>query len=211
LLTNPSTESPRRQLLDKAMKLFNSIRSGSIEIKRVGEHQAYEYDRAIAGDIAAELAVEEPKYRCFHCGDEFHDDASAREHFGESEVFNDKPVCVEARSTTLEALVATNRELWTELLKERQEHETHEFQLNCWEEVGRKLTGKVNANWHDFAADGAAMYERERSRRQLSENFLKYLLREYMAKDPVGLGEIFRLYDPLLIPPAEYLESLERP
>lgn len=206
-----NTDSPRRQLLDKAMKLFNSIRSGSIELRRSGRHEVYEYDRAIAGDIAAELAKEEPKYRCYHCGDEFHDDASAREHFGESEVFNDKPVCVEARAYTLEDLVKTNRELWTELYRERQEHETHEFQLRCWEEVGRKLCNSSTANWHDFKADGDALYEKEKSRRLMSEKFLAHLIEYFDTHAGADLVAAFRAYDPLLISPEEYLQALKRP
>ena len=207
----PNTESPRRQLLDKAMKVFQQIANGSLQLKKPRYHHPLEYDRAIAGDIAAELAHEDAKWRCYHCGDEFNVESAAREHFGESELFNDKPVCVEARSYTLEELVKTNRELWTSLLKEREEHEAHEFQLNCWEEVGRKLTGKTNANWHDFAADGAALYERERERRVLSDSFLSHLIDYFSKVAPKSIAEAFTAYDPMIITPEEYLRQLRKP
>lgn len=93
--------------------------------------------------------LESMPWRCFHCDEIFHDKQSAQDHFGLDEVFTVEPSCVEASKSDLKSLIATNRELWSRLYKEMQHNEQLEFEVHCWEQFARKVTGSNNPTWHD--------------------------------------------------------------
>lgn len=88
-------------------------------------------------------------WRCFHCNELFTDREEAEEHFG-PDCMDDTP-CIEAKTADLVKLITTNRELFRDLMKTRDEAETAEFQAHCWEQAARMFLNKPNANWHDLA------------------------------------------------------------
>ena len=150
-------------------------------------------------------------WKCFHCDYVAETIEQAREHFGPNPVAAETPVCVEASTKDLQSLVATNREMWERLQKEMSENENLDFQVGCWEEVGRKLTGKTNANWHDFAAGGQALYQKENERRLRSEEMLSHLIEYFLNSAPVLLHMAFDAKDKQLVKPDEYLLRLKDP
>lgn len=91
------------------------------------------------------------EWRCFHCNEIFTDKEKAAEHFGSGNYELDIPICIEAATTEMKTLVLTNREMFNELMKERQACEDAEYQRDCWEQAARMFLKQPNATWHDLA------------------------------------------------------------
>jgi hypothetical protein len=90
-------------------------------------------------------------WRCFHCDEVFHDREPAAEHFGEGNYELEVPLCIEAATAEMKALVLTNREMFREMCKERDACEQAEYERGCWEQAARMFLKRPNANWHDLA------------------------------------------------------------
>jgi hypothetical protein len=95
---------------------------------------------------------EELPWRCFHCDEVFATKDAASDHFGDGNYEGDMPLCIEAATSEMQALVLTNREMFRELLKARDEAEQAEFVAHCWEEAARMFLKQPNATWHDLAS-----------------------------------------------------------
>lgn len=89
-------------------------------------------------------------WTCFHCNEVFTTRETAAEHFGNGDYETEIPLCIEAATTEQRQLILTNREMWEELQKARNENEDLEYRLGGWEYTARKLTKKPSATTHDL-------------------------------------------------------------
>lgn len=95
----------------------------------------------------AEIADKMP-WRCFHCDELLLTREGAAEHFGDGNYEGDMPLCIEAATSELKALVLTNREIFVRLQKVEGELEQAEHERDCWAQAGRKAVGDPCASWH---------------------------------------------------------------
>lgn len=94
---------------------------------------------------------DELPWRCFHCDEVFTTKEAAAEHFGEGNYEMEMPLCIEAATGEMKALVLTNREMFRELMKERETCEQAEYERDCWAGGARMFLRQPNATWHDLA------------------------------------------------------------
>jgi hypothetical protein len=87
---------------------------------------------------------------CFHCNEAFTTREGAAEHFGNGDYEDETPLCIVAATTEQKQLILTNREMWDELQKARQENGDLEDRLSGFEYTARKLTKKPHATTHDL-------------------------------------------------------------
>ena len=100
----------------------------------------------------AEIELMEPPtvWRCFHCDEVLETREAAAEHFGDGNYEGEMPLCIEAATSEMRALVLTNREMFIEVQNLRDREEALEFQLGNFEYVTRKLTGKPSGTTSDL-------------------------------------------------------------
>lgn len=94
--------------------------------------------------------VREADWRCFHCDEHFTDHKAAAEHFGNGNYEGETPICIEAATSDLKTLVATNRSMWERIDKLDRDLEQCEFERDCWSQAARKAIGDPYASWHDI-------------------------------------------------------------
>jgi hypothetical protein len=89
-------------------------------------------------------------WRCFHCDDVFETREAAAEHFGSGNYECEAPLCIEAATSEMKALVLTNREMFRELMEEREKLEEAEYERDCWAGGARSFLKQPHATWHDL-------------------------------------------------------------
>jgi hypothetical protein len=91
-------------------------------------------------------------WRCFHCDEIFTDKSAAAEHFGEGNYECEMPLCIEAATSEMKALVLTNREMFERLMKVEAELDQAEHERDCWAGGARMFLDAPHATWHDLAS-----------------------------------------------------------
>jgi hypothetical protein len=94
--------------------------------------------------------ADETPWRCFHCDEIFTERAAAAEHFGEGNYEGEMPLCIEAATSEMKALVLTNREMFARLMEVESELEQAEHERDCWAGGARKFLNAPHATWHDL-------------------------------------------------------------
>ncbi|HEV2747743.1 MAG TPA: hypothetical protein VGW34_10660 [Allosphingosinicella sp.] len=117
---------------------------------------------AYTADAIRLLVNGEGPWRCFHCGEVCTTKEAAAEHFGEGNYEMEMPICIEAATSEMKALVLTNREMFERLRKVERDLEQAEFERDCWAEGARKFMNAPHATWHDLSnyretADGRVL------------------------------------------------------
>lgn len=67
-------------------------------------------------------------WRCFHCDEVFTTKETAAEHFGLGNYEMEMPLCIEAATSEMKAVVLTNREMWERIQELERELEQTEYE-----------------------------------------------------------------------------------
>jgi hypothetical protein len=87
--------------------------------------------------VKAKLAEAEKSWRCFHCGEVFTDEESARSHFAIDGI---PPMCVDPLTKDEKARMVMVRRLEAELVKWRKENEDLDHMAGCFKAMESELT-----------------------------------------------------------------------
>lgn len=182
----------------RAERLYRSLSTGEVTLRRNHEHHDVDLDLAVCRDVADTLATVTSGWRCFHCGEVFLTNRDAEDHFGPCD--GEVPACIQMLTETEKAIVEDRREWRNECLKARDRNEQLEYSASSEAASLLSLFGTMDLSKVQLE------YQRMRDSLRAQGNLMAFLIRHNMAEAATA----FTKYDPLLISPEEYLEGLDR-